>query len=117
MTSFVIIKLFSRVCNGAGGYDPGKIIFDTAINLTQKEIDTTNIKLDDAKFWTQQTEAREDNGKDGSEWISEVFKNNKYHMVVRWTPEKGTAFRAVGEYLISISQIQNEMTGRVNGDY
>ena len=71
-----IVKLFSRVCNSAGGYDPGKIIFDTTINLTQKQVDTTNIKLDDAKFWTLQTEAREDIGKDGSEWIIEIFKNN-----------------------------------------
>jgi hypothetical protein len=112
-----IVKLFSKVCNGAGGYEPGKIIFDTTINLTQKQVDTTNIKLDNAKFWTLKTESTEDNGTDGSEWIIEVFKNNKYHMVVRWTPKKGAAFRTVGEYLISISQIQNEMTGRDNGDY
>lgn len=112
-----IVKLFSKVCDGAGGYEPGKIIVDTTINLTKKQVDTTNIKLDNANFWTLQTESREDNGLDGSEWIIEVFKNNKYHMVVRWTPEKGTAFRAIGEYLISISQIKNEMTGRDHGDY
>lgn len=111
------VKLFSNVCDGAGGYEPGKIIFDTTINLTEKQVDTTNIKLDNAKFWELKTESREDSGMDGSEWIMEVFKNNKYHMVVRWTPEKGTAFRAIGEYLISISQIQNEMTGRGHGDY
>ena len=112
-----IIKLFSKVCNGSGGYEPGKIIFDTTINLTQKQVDTTNIKLHNAKFWTLPTESREDNGMDGSEWIIEVYKNNKYHMVVRWTPEKGTIFRTIGEYLISISQIKNEMTGRDQGDY
>jgi hypothetical protein len=112
-----IVKLFSKVCDGAGGYEPGKIIFDTTIILTEKQIGTTIFKLDNANFWTLQTEAREDNGKDGSEWIIEVFKSNKYHMVVRWTPEKGTAFRTIGEYLISISHIQNEMTGRDHGDY
>jgi hypothetical protein len=112
-----IVKLFSKVCDGAGGYEPGKIIFDTTINLTEKQVDTTNIRLDKAKFWTLKTESREDNGMDGSEWIIEVFKNDKYHMVIRWTPEKGTTFRSIGEYLISISQIQNEMTGRDHGDY
>ncbi|MBS1758023.1 MAG: hypothetical protein JSU03_12160, partial [Bacteroidetes bacterium] len=45
------VKLFSNVCDGAGGYEPGKIIFDTTINLTEKQVDTTNIKLDNAKFW------------------------------------------------------------------
>ena len=112
-----IVKLFSKVLNGAGGYEPGKIIFDTIINLTQKQVDIMNFKLDNARFWNLQTESREYNGEDGSEWIIEVVKNNKYHMVVRWTPKKGTAFRIVGEYLILISQIQNEMTGRDRGDY
>ena len=112
-----IVNLFSKVCDGAGGYEPGKIIFNTTINLTEKEVDIANITLDNAKFWTLQTESKEDNGKDGSQWIIEVFKNSKYHMVVRWTLKKGTAFRAIGEYLISISQIKNEMTGRDHGDY
>ena len=46
-----IVKLFSKVCYGAGGYEPGKIILDTTIILTQKQVDTINIKLDNAKFW------------------------------------------------------------------
>jgi hypothetical protein len=109
--------LFSKVSDGAGGYETGKIIFDTSLNLTQKQIDTVNLKLDAAKFWTFQTETRDENGADGSDWIIEVYKEYTYHMVVRWTPEKGTAFRRIGEYLLSISQIKNEMTGRNHGDY
>jgi hypothetical protein len=112
-----IVRLFSKVSDGAGGYEPGKIIFDTTLNLTQKQIDTVNLKLDTAKFWTFQTETRDENGADGSDWIIEVYKEYTYHMVVRWTPEKGTAFRRIGEYLLSISQIKNEMTGRNHGDY
>jgi len=112
-----IIKLFSKVSGGAGGYEPGKIIFDTTFNLTQKQVDTTNVKLANAMFWTLPTESRENAGLDGSEWIIEVYKNNKYHMVARWTPEKGTAFRTIGEYLISISQIKNEIKDRNRDDY
>lgn len=100
------VRLFSKVSDGAGGYEPGKIIFDTTLNLSQKQIDTTNHKLEAANFWTLQTEAREENGLDGSEWIIEVYKDGKYHMAVRWTPEKGTTFRRIGEYLLSISQIK-----------
>jgi hypothetical protein len=109
--------LFSKVTDGAGGYEPGKIIFDTTLNLTQKQIDTINLKLDAAKFWTLQTESQAINGTDGSEWLIEVYKGGKYHFAVRWTPQKGSVFRAIGEYLFSISQIKNEMTGRANGDY
>lgn len=105
-----MIMIFSKVSNGAGGYHPGKIIFDTIVNCTQKQIDTTNSKLENANFWTLPTESNEDLGLDGSEWIVEVYKNNKYHMVVRWSPNKGTVFRTIGEYLFSISQIKNEIS-------
>ncbi|GEO11104.1 hypothetical protein SAE01_36000 [Segetibacter aerophilus] len=112
-----IVRLFSKVSDGAGGYEPGKIIFDTTVNLTSKQIDTINSRLDTAKFWLLQTEANNNNGNDGSEWIIEVYKDKHYHMAVRWTPDKGTAFRSIGEYLLSILQIKNEMTGRDQGDY
>ena len=103
-----IIKLFSKVSDGAGGYEPGKIIFDTTLTLTQEHVDSINLQLDNAKFWTLQTESRDNNGTDGSEWIIEVFKNKQYHVVDRWTPSEGTSFRKIGEYLRSISQIKNE---------
>lgn len=85
--------------------------------MTPKQVDTFNSKLDGAKFWNLQTESREEKGKDGSEWIIEAYKDKRYHMVVRWTPEKGSAFRSIGEDLFSISQIKNEMIGREGGDY
>lgn len=110
-----IIKLFSKVSDGAGGYEPGKIIFDTTLTLTLEHVDSINLHLDNAKFWTLQTETRDNNGTDGSEWIIEVFKNKQYHMVVRWTPTEGTTFRKIGEYLRSISQIKNET--REHDDY
>ena len=110
-----IVRLFSKVCSGAGGYEPGKIIFDTSFNLTHKQVDTINVKLDSANFWMLQTESRDNTGTDGSEWIIEVFKDNKYHMAVRWTPDKGTTFRNIGNYLLSISQIKNEIGE--HGDY
>jgi hypothetical protein len=48
---------------------------------------------------------------DGSYWMIEVFKDKKFHMVVRWAPSEKTAFRTIGEYLISISQIKGETGG------
>ncbi|HUM98051.1 MAG TPA: hypothetical protein PK275_09350 [Chitinophagaceae bacterium] len=111
-----IVKAFSKVSDGAGGYEPEGIIFDTTFSLTQKQINTINFKLGIEKFLDRQTELRTV-GEYGSKWIIEVYKEQKYHVVIRWTPEKGTFFRAIGEYLFSISQIENEMKGRNNGDY
>lgn len=112
-----IIKLFSKVANGAGGYEPGKLIVDTSFELTDAQFKTLLKKIEQADFWTLRTEESDKKGKDGSEWIIEGIKRNKYHMATRWTPERGTEFRKIGEYLFSISQIKNEFTGRDQGDY
>lgn len=108
-----IVRIFSKVCGGAGGYEPGKVIFDTTFLLTQKEVDGFNERLEAAKYWSMQTENNV-MGNDGSEWILEVFKNGFYHMVVRWSPFDEIAFRKIGEYLLSISQIKNETDGHGN---
>ena len=107
-----IIKLFTKVCNGAGGYDPKQLIFDTTINATTGQFKTLIQKISNINFWNLTTEQRDDTGKDGSEWIIEAIKDNKYHMVTRWTPsvERQKDFRSVGEYLISISKLTEDET-------
>jgi len=81
-----IIKLFAKVCDGAGGYEPKQIIFDTTITVTVNEYNLLTKKVTDIGFRNLLTEKRDGNGMDGSEWIIEVVKDNKYHMVTRWTP-------------------------------
>ena len=107
-----IIKLFTKVCNGAGGYDPKQLIFDTTINATTEQFKTLIQKISNINFWNLTTEQRDDTGKDGSEWIIEAIKDNKYHMVTRWTPsvKRQGDFRSVGEYLISISKLTEDET-------
>ena len=107
-----IIKLFTKVCNGASGYDPKQLIFDTTINATTEQFKTLLQKIDNINFWNLTTEQRDETGKDGSEWIIEAIKDNKYHMVTRWTPsvERQGNFRSVGEYLISIAGLNKEET-------
>ena len=106
------IRLFSKVCNGAGGYEPGQLIFDTVLHVTSEQYKTLTQKVDNINFWNLKTEQRDNAGDDGSEWIIEVIKNNKYHMVTRWTPseERQGNYRSVGEYLISLSKISNNET-------
>lgn len=107
-----IIKLFSKVCNGAGGYEPGQLIFDTTLNVTADQYKSLIQKIENINFWALKTEQRDVAGKDGSEWIIEAIKNNKYHIVTRWTPseERHGNFRSVGEYLISLSKINSKET-------
>jgi hypothetical protein len=107
-----IIRLFSKVCNGAGGYEPGQLIVDTTFNITDDQYKLLTQKIDNINFWNLKTEQRDDAGKDGSEWIIEAVKANHYHLVTRWTPgeERQGNFRSVGEFLISISKISSDET-------
>jgi hypothetical protein len=107
-----VIRLFSKVCNGAGGYEPGQLIFDTAFSVTADQYKLLTQKIKEINFWSLTTEQRDDMGKDGSEWILEAVKDNKYKMVTRWTPsvERQGNFRSVGEYLVSISKINKDET-------
>jgi hypothetical protein len=106
------IRLFSKVCNGAGGYAPGQLIFDTTFNVTADEYKSLTRKVADINFWGLKTEKRDGKGRDGSEWIIEAIKNNNYHMVTRWSPseEPHDNFRSVGEYLILLSKIGKDET-------
>lgn len=105
-----IIKLFAKVCNGAGGYEPGQIIVDTSFSVTMNDYNLLTQKIKETNFWNLQTENNDNSGKDGSEWIIEAVKDNKYHMVVRRTPtrERQGNFLDVGEYLIALSKIQGD---------
>jgi hypothetical protein len=104
------IRLFAKVCKGAGGYEPGSIIFDTTISIATNEWAFLKNKIVDTHFWQLKTENREDGGNDGSEWIIEAVEENKYHMVTRWTPsrERQGNFRDIGEYLVKLSKIKVE---------
>ena len=107
-----VIKLFTKVSNGVGGYYAGQLFFDTTVNITTSQYNLLQQKVNKIGFWNLATEKRDEAGKDGSEWIIEVFKGNKYHMVTRWTPdiEQEENFRSVGEYLVSLSKIRKEET-------
>ena len=50
-----VIELFGKVSDGAGGYKPGKVIYDTTLHLTDEQVNAINLKLNSANFWTLQT--------------------------------------------------------------
>ncbi len=103
-----IVKVFTKVCNGAGGYEPGKLIQNTTHSIKKDDYKKLLDKLSSFDFWNTQNEKSDVIGTDGSEWIIEAVKDNKYHVVSRWTPTKRgkTTFRDIGEYLISISTVK-----------
>jgi hypothetical protein len=47
-------------------------------------------------------------GVDGSEWIFEIHNENGYYYNIRWTPDKNTAIKQIGEFLIGLSAAKKE---------
>jgi hypothetical protein len=97
--------LFWKLCNGAGGYAPGKLVVDSQKALSKAVWRTFIAKVELTKFWSMETNKRE-LGMDGSEWILEGKENNKYHVVSRWTPSPSDDLYRCCDFLIQLTGLK-----------
>ena len=86
---------------GMGGYEPGKLLVKNKYNVTQAQWCEFMDLLDKADFWNLPTIDREV-GLDGSDWILEGVRENRYHIVDRWTPDSGD-FREACLFLLKVT--------------
>ena len=94
--------------DGAGGYDPGKLIANRTRRLTTDEWDKFIKLLQQASYWQLPKESK-NGGRDGAQWILEGKKDEQYHVVDRWSPEGGS-YREACLYLLKLSgQKQKEL--------
>jgi hypothetical protein len=84
--------LFLKRCDGAGGYKPGKLILNKSAIISKEEMDNVKKKFDKLNFWEQSSRDPGEGGMDGAQWIFEGLRDGKYHLVDRWTPEKGPIY-------------------------
>ena len=114
--SIIIIKenekiaITTKVSDGKGGYEPGNIIYNKTVELSDNDYKILLRKINISDFWKMKTESKI-MGNDGSQWIIEGVKNNQYKLVIRWTPivtEELRNFREIGEFLISKSNLRKE---------
>jgi len=97
----------AKMCSGAGGYDPGKLINQKTRALAQDEIDKFLQLIESESFWSLPT-LEDSLGLDGSQWIIEGLKSGKYHLVDRWTPKPFTPIGKIGRYMLEISGLTIE---------
>jgi len=71
---------------GFGGV--GRLTLNKTGWLTKNETGKFLAQLDVYKIWDEPA-LEERNGLDGARWIFEGIKGGKYHVVDRWSPEKG----------------------------
>jgi hypothetical protein len=95
-------SLLAVELDGAGGYEPGKLIRRQESTLSKTQLLELKSLFASTSFWTLPT-PKETSGMDGSEWIIEVTDNGRYHVVVRWTPTSGVA-RDIGMRFLHLAK-------------
>src|SRR5262245_57942636 len=97
-----------KIADGAGGYEPGKIITNENVPVSKRDVDTFLKVLREANFWQLPAVEKSDRmGLDGAQWVIEGTKSGKYHVADRWSPEKGS-FRKLGLLMVQLSKLKIE---------
>ena len=82
-----------KISNGAGGYEPGRLINNRTQRLGHDLTQRVLNRIEELKFWTLPTEPPPPDPNvfsvDGAQWIFEGVKSGAYHAVDRWSPDKG----------------------------
>jgi hypothetical protein len=97
--------LFWKLCDGAGGYEPGQLTIDKSKKITQEDWDNFQGLLRAIDFWDIETKEKGLQGNDGSQWILEGVSQNGYHVVDRWTPRQNEYYNC-GNFLIEMTDLK-----------
>ena len=97
------ISIYWKISDGAGGYEPGKIIENRNKKLTMAEWEEFENKIKSINFWSLPTIEKGLLGTDGSQWILEGKKLGKYHVVDRWC---GGRIKSLCKELIELTDLK-----------
>src|SRR5271157_294442 len=81
----------TKVANGEAGfpYTVKHVVENDSRPATRQETQAFLAQIKKVGFWSLPTHVNDQTGTDGSQWIFEGVKEGKYHVVDRWSPEKG----------------------------
>ena len=81
----------TKIADGAGGYEPGRLISNTSRYLTKEQTSFFVERIAGSGFWDAPTREVSPGvvNLDGAEWIFEGVKDGKYHVLDRWSPKEG----------------------------
>jgi hypothetical protein len=99
----------SRMTSGQGGFEPGGITRYNVFWLTKAKTQEFLNALQSANFWNLPAllESNEHSVElDGAQWIVEGVRNGRYHVVDRWSPEKGDPVREFGLVALKLGRFK-----------
>ena len=98
--------LFVKKTNGAGGYNPGRLVRNYQVKITQEQWDEVQRKIYNMNFWSVPTiEQTNMIVMDGSTWIFEAKKGEKYHMAYRHATQ-GSEVKELCMLLLNMSGLR-----------
>ena len=84
--------LTTKIASGQGGYEPGRVTTNRIQRLGRERTNWLIDRIGELNFWKLPTNPPPDPnevGVDGAQWIFEGVKDGTYHIVDRWSPDKG----------------------------
>lgn len=97
--------LYTKGADGAGGFDPGKIVLNEERKVDLQTVRAIQGKIDQIQFWALPTYERGSMGLDGAQWIFEGRRHGAYHIVDRSSPPSG-AYRETMLELMRLSGVE-----------
>lgn len=100
-------NLTIKICDGKGGYEPGKIIRNQRRILSPQVIAEFLSEINKQGYWDLPTEEPFNGtiGLDGAQWILEGVNKSNYKIVDRWSPKDGP-IRELGLKMIDLAGLQ-----------
>jgi len=99
--------------DGAGGYEPGRLVRRDSSILSDKDWDGFLQAIDETEFWSRPATDPTVIGLDGAEWVLEGCRHARYQLVQRWTPTDtgATAFmHRLGMALLRLGHLEIPLT-------
>lgn len=101
--------LTTKITSGQGGYEPGRLIMNRTQKFDRERTSWVLDRIEELKFWTLSTNPPCDPdviGVDGAQWIFEGVKGGTYHIVDRWSPDKGEVHSLGIMMLIDLAKLK-----------
>jgi len=108
-------QLETKILNGAGGYDPGKLAIHSKKKVKKEDLVSFNVAAKNASRWFLEEELPPTRqGFDGAEWIFEASIDGNYYVLKRSSPKPNNGespaaqiendFYRLGTALMDLSQ-------------
>jgi hypothetical protein len=98
-------SLTVKSTDGAGGYEPGRLVLNKTYKLAASDVRGFLSALNELKFWSLPTKETQSGGLDGAQWILEGTKDARYHIIDRWSPDAGP-FRELMLSLMRLGRVE-----------